>query len=81
MCLGSADVSEIEEQISMTEELYRASDALQAEYLLISVSVDISGGTRLKGSASTDLKCHEHREGARTTPLSFSTASGRGSAS
>ncbi|KRZ83146.1 hypothetical protein T08_1966 [Trichinella sp. T8] len=29
--IGSADVNEIEEQILMTEELYRASGALQAE--------------------------------------------------
>ncbi|KRX15682.1 hypothetical protein T07_10723 [Trichinella nelsoni] len=31
LCLAPAHISEIEEQVSMTEELYRATDALQTE--------------------------------------------------
>ncbi|KRZ13791.1 hypothetical protein T11_10670 [Trichinella zimbabwensis] len=41
LCVGSADVYEIEEQISMTEEIYRASDALQAE-----LELDLEGEER-----------------------------------
>ncbi|KRZ00101.1 hypothetical protein T11_8724, partial [Trichinella zimbabwensis] len=41
LCVGSADVYEIEEQISMPEEIYRASDALQAE-----LELDLEGEER-----------------------------------
>ncbi|KRX78635.1 hypothetical protein T06_6511 [Trichinella sp. T6] len=54
--------------------LQEAGPTIQTDLLGVVLRTgNISGGTRLKG--------HEHREGARTTPLSFSTASGRGSAS
>ncbi|KRZ00049.1 hypothetical protein T11_1530, partial [Trichinella zimbabwensis] len=72
LCLGSADVYEIEEQISMTEEICRASDALQAE-----LELDLEGEERCRGTLSTNLEAtevirtSEHAESCPVNPHAF----------
>ncbi|KRY33452.1 hypothetical protein T01_8253 [Trichinella spiralis] len=53
LCVGSADIYEIEEQVSMTEEMYRASHVLKAE-----LEMDLKGEERQ--SAIDDwARCHQ----------------------
>ncbi|XP_003366617.1 conserved hypothetical protein, partial [Trichinella spiralis] len=73
LCISSADVFEVEEQVSLMEESFRAADALQTE-----VELDLEGEERQAAIDAWALCRQNYREGKARARARMVEARGEG---